>query len=334
MTGGTGFVGSHTVAELVHAGHEVKLLARSRERVGPALKPHGISEIDMVEGDVTDPKAVERALDSVDAVVHAAAVFSLDPRQAAAIKATNVEGTRIVLGTAARLSLSPIVYVSSIYALIGERNATLNPASSPGKPKGVYWRSKADAELVAREYQDQGVPVVISYPGAVWGPDDPYWGESSLTARDILRGRGILWVSGTLMMSDVRDVALLHARLVAGGLAGNRYFGPTTTLSMSELFDILREGTGHRLPSLMLPAAMVEPLTRLADLLTRHLRLPRVTTGEGTWAVGLCHRADDSETRRDLGLAPRPVRETVWDTICWLATAGRITPKMAGRLSR
>jgi len=48
VTGGTGFVGSHTVAELVKAGHSVRLLVRSKDRIAPALKPLGVEVADAV----------------------------------------------------------------------------------------------------------------------------------------------------------------------------------------------------------------------------------------------------------------------------------------------
>jgi len=80
VTGGTGFVGSHTIAALVRNGHEVKLLVRAPERIVPALELLGVKECPYVVGDVTDSEAVERAMEGCDAVVHAASVYSLDPR--------------------------------------------------------------------------------------------------------------------------------------------------------------------------------------------------------------------------------------------------------------
>ncbi len=62
VTGGTGFVGSHTVAALVKQDHWVRLLARSQDRVEPALAPHGVEVSDVVVGDVTDQSAVEQAV--------------------------------------------------------------------------------------------------------------------------------------------------------------------------------------------------------------------------------------------------------------------------------
>ncbi|HEX6195661.1 MAG TPA: NAD-dependent epimerase/dehydratase family protein [Jiangellaceae bacterium] len=53
VTGGTGFVGSHTVTALRSAGHEVRLLVRKPERIGKALEPLGVSEpVDYAVGDV------------------------------------------------------------------------------------------------------------------------------------------------------------------------------------------------------------------------------------------------------------------------------------------
>ena len=80
VTGGTGFVGSHTVAALVERGHDVRLFVRAPERIPPALEPLGVSDLAYSVGDVTDPGAVKAALAGCDAVVHCASVFTLSSR--------------------------------------------------------------------------------------------------------------------------------------------------------------------------------------------------------------------------------------------------------------
>src|SRR6266536_5794866 len=170
VTGGTGFVGSHTVAELVEAGHKVRLLVRSLERVAPALEPLDVREVDACVGDVTEPKSVERALEGCEAIVHAASVFSFDPRRHREIEQANVRGAEIVLGSAAQRGREPVVHVSTFAALLPARERPLTPDTAPGRKGPPYLRSKAEQERFARRLQDEGAPIVIVQPGAVWGP--------------------------------------------------------------------------------------------------------------------------------------------------------------------
>jgi len=66
VTGGTGFVGSHSVAALVSLGHQVRLLVRSRDRVVRSLSPLGVADVESVVGDVTAPGSVEEAMPHCD----------------------------------------------------------------------------------------------------------------------------------------------------------------------------------------------------------------------------------------------------------------------------
>jgi hypothetical protein len=107
------FVGSHTVAALLRAGHDVRLLIRDATRIPAAFEPPGAeAPADAVLGDVTEPDTVERLLDGCDAVVHAASISSFDTRDTLRIRATNVGGTRLVIEAGCRLRLDPIVHVA------------------------------------------------------------------------------------------------------------------------------------------------------------------------------------------------------------------------------
>lgn len=118
VTGATGFIGSHTAAALVRAGHRLRLLVRDPERIQAALGPHGITVDDVVVGDVRDADTVGPAVRGCDAVVHAASVFSYDPRDAVRIDEVNVAGTGNVLGAAAAAACDPVVHVSSMVAFL------------------------------------------------------------------------------------------------------------------------------------------------------------------------------------------------------------------------
>jgi nucleoside-diphosphate-sugar epimerase len=160
VTGGTGFVGSHTVAALVEGGHEVRLLVRDPRRVAAALTPLGLqaANLDTMVGDVTDPSAVDQAVRGCQAVVHAASVYSFDSRDARRIRQVNVRGTDLMLGTAHRAGLDPIVYVSSIVGLLPPNGQTLTPDSPATHP----------APTLGPRPRRNGSPAVTRRPARRW----------------------------------------------------------------------------------------------------------------------------------------------------------------------
>ena len=91
VTGATGYIGSHAVAALRGAGHEVRVLIRSPKKLEHALELHNLqaSDVEVVEGDIMDAGCIKRALDGADAVLHVAAVFSLDPNLEAEMARVN-----------------------------------------------------------------------------------------------------------------------------------------------------------------------------------------------------------------------------------------------------
>jgi NAD dependent epimerase/dehydratase family len=138
---------------LLSQGHQVRLLVRSPERAARSLTPLGVAGVESVVGDVAMPGPVEEAMAGCDAVLHAAAVYTYATRAVARIGQTNVRGTEIVLGAAARAGLDPIVHVSSCVALYPPGPGVLTPDSPVTRPQGTYCRSKAESERVARRYQ-------------------------------------------------------------------------------------------------------------------------------------------------------------------------------------
>lgn len=332
VTGGTGFVGSHTVAELVRNGHRVRLLVRNLERVRAALAPLGVNDFETVSGDVTDQRSVEQAARGFDATIHCGSVYSLDPRAADRINKTNVLGTDIVLGTAHKLSHDPIVHVSSFVALIGMKGAVLSQDSIPGNPPGAYFSSKADSDRVAREYQNKGAPVVITYPGSVWGPNDPHLGESCQMLGSILRRYWMLIPKGTIGITDVRDLSRMHAAIIEKGRGPRRYIAPATNISIGKAMATVASLTGRKLPALSVPVWMLHRPMQALDWLQHIIPFRLPINFQAVYCTGLSHKLDDSTTRREFGIEPRLLDETFADTIRWMVQAGHLSPGLAGRL--
>ena len=333
VTGGTGFVGSHTVAALVERGHDVRLFVRAPERVPPALEPLGLSGLPFAVGDVTDPAAVEAAMAGCDAVVHCASVFSLSSRGGDLIRRNNVVGAEVVIGTASRLGLDPIVHVSSFSALLPPDGRVLTAQSPVGNPKGPYFRSKADSDRVARQYQESGAPVVIIYPGTVVGPYDPHLGEVTSSLVDILKGRAPMVPTGGFPIVDVGSVARVHAAVMRPGRGARRYMVTGRYTMAAELIGMLGEVTGRRIRFVTAPAWSLAPVARLADLLQRVVRWRLPLGAQAVDVLRWDARCDDSETTRELGIVYPDVREALAETVRWLARTGQLSAKEAGLLA-
>jgi dihydroflavonol-4-reductase len=332
VTGGTGLVGSHAVAAMVQGGHEVRLLVRRPRQVPVSLDPLGVAVTDIVVGDVLDEGLVSRAIEGCEAVVHAAAVLSMHPRRAEEIRRTNVRAAELVLGRAVDRGLDPVVHVSTCVAL------TRYGGSGPDLPLGdielPYAQSKIASEKVARQLQDAGAPVVIIYPGAVFGPHDPYRGEQSERLRWILLGRFPLWPRGGVHVVDVRDVAAVIAAVLSPGRGPHRYIVPGHHMDGNQLFAAVADVAGRRFPHLILPGPVLGPSTRPIGAVNGWLpeRWHYPADREGVEIVRRDTRFDDSAARTELGVEPTPFRETIADMVRWLVESGRVPPRRAPRL--
>lgn len=313
VTGATGFVGSHTVAALTRLGHDVRLLVRTPSKVASALAPLGCPVPgDVAQGDVTDAASVRAALDGCDAVVHAAAVYSLDPAREAEIAATNVASTRLVLEAAVEKGLDPVVHVSSFVGLLPGPGVPVGAEVAIGTPEGTYCISKADSERIARDLQAAGHPVVVVWPGMVMGPHDPYLGDSNQILKGWLSGSVTQLARGTMPINDVRDVAEVIARCIERGRGPRRYFAVDGAVSHDRVGPLLAEAVGRPVRTLAFPV----PLARFSS---RWFGVP--PSEEGPYIAGCRFQPDARLTREELGVAFRPVTETLRDTARWLVEA-------------
>ena len=332
VTGASGFVGAHTVAELCRRGQAVRLFVRDPSRAARALHPHGIdlAGLRVSTGDVTDPGAVRAALRGCDAVLHAASVYSFDPRRRTEMRAVNRRGTEVVLTAARQAGVGRVVHVSTFGALLPAAGP-LTTGAPVGRPRESYLASKAEAEAVARSHQQDGQPVTITYPPAVLGPHDPHLGDQSSRIRDVLRGLTPIWPDGGFPIGDVRDLANLHATLLTGGPVSGRFAGPGRWVPTAELLRVLRRVTGRRLPAVHLPAAALLPVGRLADLARRVLPVHVPVGYGGIYTCRVARPIDSTGTDELLGVAPRPLGTTLADTVRWVHATGWISAAQAGR---
>jgi nucleoside-diphosphate-sugar epimerase len=329
VTGGTGFAGSHSARTLRAAGHTLRLLARSRDKVARVFA--GDPPEDVVVGDVTDASAVAKALDGVDAVVHCAAVVAIEARRAHEVRDTNLRAVELVVGGAAERGIGAIVYMSSLGALFAP-GAPLSEHSPIGNAQSPYARSKAQGEAYVRKLQEAGAPIRTVYPPAIIGPDDPGLSEGNHTV-GVFLNQLMADTSSGFEVVDVRDLAALMAALVSPSAAPGRYVVAGSYLSWADAIALMDELTGRRVRRVRISGGLLRRLGRLGDLVKHVFPFDFPLSSEAMDFATQWPGVIGSPAIAGLGIRLRDPRETYRDTIRWLHRAGHLTARQAGKLA-
>ena len=315
LTGGTGYLGGRVAAALTAAGHEVWCLCRpGRESASPAgARP--------VRGDVLDEGSVAAALRGCDALVHMAAMVKRWAPDRSEFDRVNVGGTESVLRAAAAAGVARILYTSSIVALGPTTGGMADEDRAPDRGEGCtdYERTKRRSLEAARRLAALGLPIVIVYPGIVYGPGAATEGNllrPMLT--DHLRGR----LRARLGRGDRRicyafvdDVARGHVLALERGVPGRGYILGGENATQDDLFAVLRDLTGRPAPRVAVPY-WVAGLAAAAQVLRARVtgRIPDVTPGiVATFRHEWAYRSD--RAMREIGYTITPLGDGMRRTL-------------------
>jgi dihydroflavonol-4-reductase len=322
VTGGTGFLGAHTIARLLADGHQVRTTLRSLSRqreVEAMLRTAGAPDAGRVryfQADLTADAGWDEAVAGAEYVLHIASPFpSAAPKDENEIIVPAREGALRVLRAARDAGARRTVLTSS-FAAVGyghgqtsrvfdERDWT--DTSGPGI--SAYIKSKAVAEraawdLIDTEGKEMELSVVnpVGIFGPVLGPD--YSTSIQIIAAMLNGGMRVAPPMWTQVV-DVRDVADLHVRaMTAPQAAGQRYLALAgAPMSFAEIGAALRARLGD-------PAAKAPDRTAPAWLIRLMARFqPRL---QGLVPqLGVVRRASNEKARTELGWSPRPNDDTV-----------------------
>jgi len=170
VTGGTGFIGSYLVEELLRLGYEVRVCTRNPLNL--KWIEHLRSEIEVVKCDVTREEDVRVAVRGVDEVYHLAAIFRHGTNEGL-IWRVNYLGTKYVANEVLREGCR-LIHVSTVGVLGPAGNKPLSE-DSPLRPNpNPYSMSKAKAEEYVRSLCREGLEVVVARPAFVYGPRGTY----------------------------------------------------------------------------------------------------------------------------------------------------------------
>lgn len=169
VTGGTGFLGSYLVRDLLARGTKVCVLARP----SPRADRLAAAGVEIMPGDLRDPESIARAVRGADSVYHFAAKVGSAPYKD--YFEINVDGTKRILQACAENGVTQFVYASSlaVYGPIGEGTIIDESTSFDDKPRlrDPYSESKIKADqLVSSFAKTSGLPTLIVREGIIFGP--------------------------------------------------------------------------------------------------------------------------------------------------------------------
>jgi dihydroflavonol-4-reductase len=316
VTGGTGFVGKPTVERLVEGGHEVRCLVRRTSRTSE-LEALGC---ELTHGDVTDKASVLEGMRGCEWGVNLANVYSFWEPDKGAYRRVNVEGTRNVMEAALETGLSKVAHVSTLVVWGKPPQSPFDERTPEGPERFTeYARTKYEGDEVVWElYRQKGLPVVVLYPGAVLGPDDPK--STGQYVRDLIERRAParIFEDSAFTFVHVDDVALAIVRaLEKEGNEGEKYLVGKHSLTMGEFTRMVSEISGVPPPKMRLPGPLVMAgaalVTKAADLTGRPPLSGMSTDMMRNIREGVVF--DGSKSERELGLTYTPIREALEEEV-------------------
>lgn len=341
VTGGSGFIGSHCILQLLSAGHEVRTTLRNLDRVSEmrvTLRRAGgdpDERLSFFAADLMSDRGWREAIEGCDFVLHVASPFpATPPDHEDALILPAREGALRVLRAARDAGVKRVVLTSSFAAIGYGRElkqgayteADWTDPDTPGLT--AYAKSKTLAERAAWDFiakEGGGLELAVVNPVGVFGPVlSGDYATSIMVVQRMMDGSipGLprLWFG----VVDVRDVADLHLRAMTHPAAqGERFLAASGDFpSLREIAMMLKNGMGaaaRRVPTRVFPDWLVR-LAVLRDPAVKQI-FPE---------LGKIRNGSSEKAQRVLGWHPRPREEAIMATAQSLINLGLLKTVGAG----
>ncbi len=326
VTGGTGFIGSHVILQLLNDGHQVRTTMRNLKREGDLLaqlKTGGVvpdGQLSCYAADLMQDAGWAEAVAGCDFVHHVASPFPLHvPKDENELILPARDGALRVLRAARNAGVKRVVLTSS-FAAVGYGHP---PAKShfdetdwtdltSDVPVAPYQKSKTIAEHAAWEFvarEGGSLQLAVVNPVGVFGPVlGPDLATSIILTQRLLNGDVPGCPNLSFGVVDVRDVVDLHLRAMIDPKANGERFLAVAGESVS-ILDIAKIYMSH-----MGAAASKVPTRRIPDWLLRIVAQFDGATKGILPELGTVKTASNAKARRVLGWTPRSNEESILST--------------------
>jgi dihydroflavonol-4-reductase len=249
VTGGTGFLGSYIIKELVEKNYSIRAIRRSASKLPFYISPNIFEKVQWVEGDILDTVSLEDAMEGVDMVIHSAAIISFYKKDKDEMYRVNTMGTANVVNMALEKNISRFVHVSSVAAL-GRTKMNSHVSEEKkwqeNKNNTHYAISKYKAEMEVWRGVGEGLNAVIMNPSTVLGYGD--WNTSSCRIFKTVYD-GFPWYStGVNGFVDIQDVAKVAVMLLENNMSEQRFIVNADNWTFQKLLNTIADGFGKKRP--------------------------------------------------------------------------------------
>lgn len=327
VTGADGFLGYHVVKLLNK--HDIRprvLLPANIDPNLPGIIALKRMNIEIANGDIHDPDSLRDACIGINVVLHLHFAITLGGGKQVeeTLYQENVVGTRNLLEAAAQAAVARVVVSSSSLAVGLHHEPKLLDEEAGWDKYGFslpYAVSRRNAEQVLLTDSRTDLPdIIVVSPSFTLGPDD--WSgapANSLVMRMSKPGFRITAPIGFGIL-DVRDYAAGVLLAVEHGIPGRKYILSGENITPDQLAKAVASEVGFEPPTWLfsLRAWMIFPILVILELWSKLTGKPPKVTRKLLELWGRYAWYDTSRAREELGWKPRPLQESLRDTIQWL----------------
>src|SRR4030095_12768069 len=317
ITGGTGFLGSHLVRQLIDDGiKDIRVMATS---IPDWLLDLGIETF---EGSITKPDDVKRAVEGIGEIYHLAGKVSRDRQDARHMYEIHVEGTRLLCDAAKAAGVKSIVLASTSGTIAVTKEGDFIPDESAPVTLDIisrwpYYASKAYQEMAALErFHGKGLRLVIMNPSLLLGPGDDRLSSTKIVL-DFMARKISAVPTGGLSFVDARDAAKAFQVAMKKGRHGERYLLGVANWTFERFFGRLARLTKVAAPRFALPAKVMVGGSKLVDSLFRQWNFASPVEPGAVEMAQYFWYLNCTKASRELGFRPRDPGETLHDTVVY-----------------
>lgn len=319
VTGACGHLGGTLVRLLERTGAQVRGLRL------PSEQARDRAHVTYYPGDVRDRDSLrplfQGLADREVVVFHTAAIVDISGEATPQMVDVNVNGTKNILALCREYGVKRLVYVSSVHA-IPEKDgyAVLREVDrfSPQQVTGGYAKTKAEATQAVLDAAAQGLDAVVVHPSGILGPFDGTGNHLVQLVKEYAGGKLPACVKGGYDFVDVRDVAAGCLAAAEKGRSGQCYILSNRHYEVQEVLAMAKTLChGRRLP--VLPMWMAQAAEPLLGWVAKVKKQRPLYTKYSLYTLRSNDRFDHGKATAELGYRPRDLRQTVRDTLRWLA---------------